>query len=82
MTDPMDEIKAQVDREYAVFDEKRVKLIATYHQARTSKTQLKALAKIVRQHGEYVNRGLLSGWTTQAIIHFADQMDVIADDMD
>jgi hypothetical protein len=74
-----EDIEADVKRQYEAFDKQRQTLIAAFQRAKTTKTRLQALAKIVRQHGEYVNRGMLSGWQTRAVLHFADVIDDIAD---
>ena len=83
MSDPMDEVKARIDQAYEKFDRKRKTLVDAYHKAQTPKMRLQTLAKIVRQHGEYMSQNfLLSGWQTQAILMFADEMQTIARTMD
>ena len=77
------EIKAKVDRDYKAFDKKRKRLIAAYQRAETPRAQLLTLATCMRQHGEYVCRNILnSGWQTQAFAQFAEQIELIADDLE
>jgi len=77
--DEFQKIKDGVKRRYEAFDKKRAKLIAAYQGADTTGTQLKALAAVMRQHGEYVNQGLMAGWQTESILTFADHVEQLAD---
>lgn len=73
--DPMPALKAKARAEHAVFDARRQVLVEAYHNARTPKVRLKALAKIIRQHGEYAERGLFGD---PAFAQFAAQVEKIA----
>jgi hypothetical protein len=74
-------IKKSVSDRYEKFDKARLKLTAAYEKATTPKARLKALAKIVRQHGEYTHHGLMASWQTEAVIIFANHIDAIAEDL-
>jgi hypothetical protein len=73
-------LKEEARIEFEAFDEKRQKLHAAYEKARMPRTQLKALAKIVRHHGEFLNQNMLTGgWPAETILMYAQHIERIAD---
>ena len=79
--DPMDKIKADVAKKYAVFDAKRQTLIRAYEQATTSEGQLRAVAEALRHHHSYMAHSLMGGWYVDSLLEFARAIDYVADDL-
>jgi hypothetical protein len=83
MTDEhMAEIEAKAKAEIAVFNAERETLIASFRKARTPKAQLRALAKIMRQHHAFMAGNLFtSGWVANMVLQFAESIEDIAEDL-
>jgi len=80
--DPLREIEAKAQKAFKAFDAKRNKLAVTYWAASTPKAQLRALAKIVRQHGKFMNQNMFTGgWMANDVVSFALVIEEIAKGM-
>jgi hypothetical protein len=78
----MEEIEASASATRDAHYARRAKLVASYRRARTPQKKLQALAKIVRQHGKFMDKNLLcSGWVSRAVIDFAEQIEIVAEEL-
>jgi hypothetical protein len=80
--DPMDEIKVKAKASFAAHDAKRKVLIAKYQNAKTTKAQFRALAKLMRLHADWMNGNMFtSGWVAGEVTQYARHVEMLADDL-
>jgi hypothetical protein len=67
------------EAKWAAFEKQRDRLVASYEKATTPKARLRALAKLTRQHGDYMGQNMLTrGWVSETIVGISERMEEIA----